>query len=103
MPRIRAQIEENIRAIENLKNKAAQRANWQSFPAVRRSGIPPGGNSIRDQPAVLSEKFDASVVLPYLRSVRLLEHQLYTNFNTLVLVHLQIYGHPVVGSLERPT
>jgi hypothetical protein len=97
VPRIRAQIEENIRAIENLKNKAAQRANGRSFPAIDdletlRAAIP-----IEINLAVLSAKFDASIVLPYLRSVRLLEHQLYSNFNTLVLVHLQIYRHGVVG------
>jgi hypothetical protein len=97
VPRIRAQIEENIRAIENLKNKAAQRANGRSFPAIDdletlRAAIP-----IEINLAVLSVKFDASIVLPYLRSVRLLEHQLYSNFNTLVLVHLQIYRHGAVG------
>jgi PilZ domain len=102
VPRIRAQIEENIRTIENLKNKAAQRASSRSFPALDdleslRAAIP-----LEINLAVLSEDFDASVVLPYLRSVRLLEHQLYTNFNTLVLVHLQICGHLVVGSRERP-
>ena len=36
---------------------------------------------------VLSETFDASIIRPYLRSVQLLRHQLFSNFNTLVLVH----------------
>jgi hypothetical protein len=103
VPRIRAQVEENIRTIENLKNKAAQRSSARSFPTTDdleslRAAIPLEINLI-----VLSENFDTSVVLPYLRSVRLLEHQLYSNFNTLVLVHLQICGHRVVGSMQRPT
>jgi len=36
---------------------------------------------------VLSETFDASIIRPYLRSFQLLRHQLFSNFNTLVLVH----------------
>jgi hypothetical protein len=103
VPRIRAQIEENIRTIENLKNKAAQRSSSQPFLTPDdleslRAAVPFEINLI-----VLSESFDASVVLPYLRSVRLLEHQLYSNFNTLVLVHLQISGHRVVRSVEGQT
>jgi hypothetical protein len=103
VPRIRAQIEENIRAIQNLKNKAAQRADSRSFPAIDdleslRAAIP-----LEISLTVLSENFDASIVMPYLRSVRLLEHQLYSNFNTLVLVHLQIYRAGVGGLVERPT
>lgn len=34
----------------------------------------------------LGEHFDTRVVWPYLRSIKLLEHQLYANFNTLVLL-----------------
>lgn len=37
----------------------------------------------------LGEHFDSRVVWPYLRSIKLLEHQLYANFNTLVLLGRQ--------------
>jgi hypothetical protein len=75
--RIRTQIEDNIRTIEALKNKAAQRPKARSFPTtddleILRAAIPFEINLI-----VLSQNSDASVVLPYLRSVRLVEHQLY--------------------------
>ena len=103
VPRIRAQIEENIRTIDKLKNEAAQRANSRSFPNSDDLESLRAAIRLEINLAVLSEKFDASIVLPYLRSVRLLEHQLYSNFNTLVLVHLQIHGHRAVGLLERPT
>jgi hypothetical protein len=36
---------------------------------------------------VLSETFDASIIRPYLRSVQLRRHRLFSNFNTLVLVN----------------
>jgi len=101
--RIRTQIEDNIRTIEALKNKAAHRAGEQLFPTTddlkRLLGAIPFEINLK----VLSVDFDASIVLPYLRSVRLLEHQLYSNFNTLVLVHLQICRHRMVDSRQRST
>jgi len=103
VPRIRAQIEENIRTIENLKNKAAEKASWQPFPTTDDLESLRAAVAFEINLIVLTERFDASVVLPYLRSVRLLEHQLYTNFNTIVLVCLQISGHQVVRSAEHQT
>jgi hypothetical protein len=103
VPRIRAQIEENIHTIENLKNKAAQRDNSQPFPTTDDLESLRAAVAFEINLIVLTERFDASVVLPYLRSVRLLEHQLYTNFNTLVLVCLQISGHQVMRVAEHQT
>jgi hypothetical protein len=101
VPHIRAQIQEHIRAIEKLKIKAAQKDTSRVFPTSNdleslRAAIPFEINLV-----LLSESFDASVVLPYLRSVRLLEHQLYSNFNTLVLVRLQRCGHRMAGTLPE--
>lgn len=103
VPGIRAQIQENIRTIENLKNRASDRAGSQPFPTADDLESLRAAVAFEINLIVLTERFDASVVLPYLRSVRLLEHQLYTNFNTLVLVCLQISGHQVVRSVEHQT
>jgi hypothetical protein len=100
VPRIRAQIEENIRTIEILKKRAAQRDS-KAFPTTDDLESLRAAVIFEINLIVLTERFDASVVLPYLRSVRLLEHQLYANFNTLVLVCLQISGHQVVPLAEH--
>jgi PilZ domain len=95
--RIRRQIQENIHTVEGLKNTATKRIAEQPFPSVADLESLRAAIALELNLTVLSERFNASTVLPYLRSVRLLEHQLYTNFNTLVLLHLQTSGHRVVG------
>ena len=99
--RVRKQILENIRVIEVLRNRAID----------RRAGEPLLGvvdlESLRTAVAlelnleVLSERFSASTMLPYLRSVGLLAHQLYTNFNTLALI--QAHGSEELGGLKLMT
>ncbi len=97
--RIRRQIQENIRTVEALKNRATGRSPKQPFPSAADLESLRAAIALELNLTVLRERFNASTVLPYLRSVRLLEHQLYTNFNTLVLVHLQNCGRSVVGSV----
>ncbi len=97
--RIRRQIQENIHTVETLKNRATDRSAEQPFPSAADLESLRAAIALELNLKVLGEKFNASTVLPYLRSVRLLEHQLYTSFNTLVLLHLQSSGRRVVGSL----
>jgi hypothetical protein len=98
MTRIRRQIQENIRTVEGLRNTATKRSAEQPFPSAADLESLRAAIALELNLKVLSEGFNTSTVLPYLRSVRLLEHQLYTNFNTLVLLHLQSSGRRVVGS-----
>jgi hypothetical protein len=98
MDRVRQQIEENVRTVEALKSRATDRTAEQLFPSAADLESLRAAIALELNLKVLSERFDASTVLPYLRSVRLLEHQLYTSFNTLVLLHLQTSGRRVVGS-----
>jgi hypothetical protein len=100
VPRIREGIQENIRKIQSLKKKAAQEWSAQSFPTATDLESFRAAIAFELELEVLCEGFDRTVVLPYLRSVKLLEHQLYSNFNTLVLVFLQTSGRRVVG--RRP-
>jgi hypothetical protein len=97
--RVRRQIQENIRTIEGLKNTATKRAAEHPFPSVADLESLRAAIALELNLKVLSERFNASTVLPYLRSVRVLEHQLYTSFNTLVLLHLRSSGRRVVGSI----
>jgi hypothetical protein len=97
--RIRRQIQENIRVIEGLKTAAGKRTAEPSFPNAADLESLRAAVALELNLKVLSERFSATTVLPYLRSVRLLEHQLYTNFNTLVLLHLRTSGRRVVGSV----
>jgi hypothetical protein len=97
--RIRRNIQENIRTVEGLRNKATKHTTEQPFPSAADLEALRAAIALELNLTVLRERFKASTVLPYLRSVRLLEHQLYTNFNTLVLLHLQTSGRRVVGSL----
>ena len=89
VPRIRKQIAENIHVLEGLKRNAAEKNLSRSFPAREDLESLRKAVMLELNFHVLSDEFDAAVILPYLRSVRLLEHQLYSNLNTLVLVHLQ--------------
>jgi hypothetical protein len=97
--RIRRQIQKNIRTVESLKNGSIKRTEGQPIPSIADLESLRAAIALELNLKVLSERFNASTVLPYLRSVRLLEHQLYTNFNTLVLVHLQTSGRRVVGTV----
>ena len=99
--RIRRQIQENVHSVEALKNRATRRTPEQPFPSAAELESLRAAIALELNLTVLRERFNASIVLPYLRSVRLLEHQLYTNFNTLVLMHLQNSGRSVVGSVVR--
>jgi hypothetical protein len=96
--RIRQQIQENVRTVEALKSRATDRRAEQAFPSAADLESLRAAVALEINLKVLSETFNPSTVLPYLRSVRLLEHQLYTSFNTLVLLHLQTSGRRVVGS-----
>jgi hypothetical protein len=85
--RIRALIAQHIQTIEKLLalSQTAERA----FPdeadlETLRSAVDYELNI-----TVLTETFDGSIVRPYLRSLQLLIHQLFSNFNTLVLVYHQ--------------
>jgi PilZ domain len=98
MDRIRQKIQENVRTVEALKSRATDRTAEQPFPSAADLELLRAAIALELNLKVLSERFNASTVLPYLRSVRLLEHQLYTSFNTLVLLHLQTSGRRVVGS-----
>ena len=85
VPRIRTQIAEHIQTIEKLRE--VSRTAERTFPdpadlETLRSAV----DFELNLPA-LTGTFDASTVRPYLRSVGLLRHQLFSNFNTLVLVH----------------
>jgi PilZ domain len=95
--RIRQQIQENVRTVEALKSRTADRTAEQPFPSAADLESLRPAIALELNLQVLSETFNPSTVLPYLRSVRLLEHQLYTSFNTLVLLHLQTSGRRVVG------
>jgi hypothetical protein len=99
--RIRARIQGNVLIIGRLKTKAAQRAAAQPFPTMGDLESLRTAIELELNLKELSERFSTSTVLPYLRSVQLLEHQLYSNFNTLVLLYLQISGHHVTRSQER--
>jgi hypothetical protein len=85
VPRIRAQIAEHIQTIEKLW--ALSRTAERTFPGVEDLATLRSAVDFEVSLPVLSGTFDASTVRPYLRSVGLLRHQLYSNFNTLVLVH----------------
>lgn len=85
VPRIRAHIAENIQIIEKLW--ALSRTAERTFPDVEDLGTLRSAVDFEVSLPVLSGTFDASTVRPYLRSVGLLRHQLYSNYNTLVLVH----------------
>jgi hypothetical protein len=95
--RIRQQIQENVRTVEGLKSRAIDRTAEQPFPSAADLESLRAAVALELNLKVLSETFNPLTVLPYLRSVRLLEHQLYTSFNTLVLLHLQTSGRRVVG------
>jgi hypothetical protein len=97
--RIRRQIQENIHTVEALQNRATERTAEQPFPSAADLESLRAAIALELNLKVLSKRFNALTVLPYLRSVRLLEHQLYTSFNTLVLLHVQTSGRRVVGSL----
>jgi hypothetical protein len=98
VPGIRAHIQDNVRIIENLQNRAAQGAVAHSFPSRADLETLRGAIALELNLNLLTERFSAPTVIPYLRSVRFLEHQLYSNLNTLVLVHLQTSGRRVVCS-----
>jgi PilZ domain len=89
VPRIRKQIEDNVSLLADFKSKAAERSDARSFPTKEDLESIRKAVALEINLRVLSTAFDVQIVLPYLRSVRLLEHQLYSNFNTLVLLHLQ--------------
>ncbi|HET9377170.1 MAG TPA: PilZ domain-containing protein [Chthoniobacterales bacterium] len=97
--RIRRQIQENILALEGLRQTAIKRAGEPPFPNIADLESLRAAIALELNLNVLSERFSASTILPYLRSVRLLEHQLYTSFNTLVLLHLRTSGRRIVGSV----
>lgn len=92
VPRVRKQIVDNTRAIETLRNQAIDRQADEPFPRVVDLESLRAAVALELNLEVLSERFSASIMLPYLRSVGLLAHQLYTNFNTLVLIHLHNLG-----------
>ena len=83
--RIREHIAQNIHAIEDLRT--LNRTAKQVFPNIADLETLRSAIALELSLTVLSERFDESTVQPYLRSVRLLKHQLFSNFNTLVLVH----------------
>ena len=85
VPRIRAQIAQNIQTIEKLW--ALGRTAERTFPEVEDLETLRSAVDIEVSVPALSGTFDASTVRPYMRSVGLLRHQLYSNYNTLVLVH----------------
>jgi hypothetical protein len=82
--RIREQIAQNIQAIEDLR--ALNRTAKLVFPNTADLETLRSAIALELSLRVLSERFDELTVQPYLRSVRLLKHQLFSNFNTLVLV-----------------
>lgn len=84
VPRIRALVTQNIQTIEKLLvlSRKAERA----FPDEADLETLRSAVDYELNVTVLRETFDASIVRPYLRSVQLLRHQLFSNFNTLVLV-----------------
>jgi hypothetical protein len=94
--RVRSQIQENIRIIEALKIKASESTANGSFPSIADLESLRAATALELNLEVLSERFSASTMLPYLQSVGLLSHQLYTNFNTLVLMHLHTGGRRLV-------
>jgi hypothetical protein len=99
VPFIREGIQENIRRLQDLKIKAAQECSAQSFPTAADLESFRAAIAFELDLELLCEGFNRSVVLPYLRSVKLLEHQLYSNFNTLVLAFMQMSGRRVVEQM----
>ena len=85
VPGIRAQIAQHIQTIEKLL--ALSRTAECAFPDQADLETLRSAVDFELNITVLSETFDASTVRPYLRSVQLLRHQLFSNFNTLVLVY----------------
>jgi hypothetical protein len=85
VPRIRAEIAQHIQIIEKLL--ALSRTAERAFPDQADLDTFRSAVDFELNITVLSETFDASIVRPYLRSLQLLRHQLFSNFNTLVLVH----------------
>jgi hypothetical protein len=98
VPRIRKQIADNVRILADLKSRAAEMSDDRLFPTKEDLTLIRKAVALEVNLQVLGTEFDVQIVLPYLRSVRLLEHQLYSNFNTLVLLHLQ-RGAESPGSL----
>ncbi|HZC34401.1 MAG TPA: PilZ domain-containing protein [Chthoniobacterales bacterium] len=92
---VRSQIRENIRIIEKLKTKASEGSSNELFPSIADLESLRAATALELNLEVLSESFSASTMLPYLQSVGSLSHQLYTNFNTLVLVHLHTRGRRI--------
>jgi hypothetical protein len=85
VPRIRGQITQHIQTIEKVL--ALSRTAERAFPDEADLETLRSAVDFELNITVLSETFDASIVRPYLRSLQLLRHQLFSNFNTLVLVH----------------
>ena len=87
VPRIRELFTQNIQTIETLL--ALSRTAERVVPDEADLETLRYALDYELNITVLSETFDASIIRPYLRSVQLLRHQLFSNFNTLVLVHQQ--------------
>ena len=85
IPHIRAQIAEHLETIERLR--ASYRVGKETFPDSDELETLRSAIDFELNLTSLGERFQASSVRPYLRSVQLLRHQLFSNFNTLVLVH----------------
>ena len=99
--RVRKQILENIRVIEILGNRAIDRRAGEPLLGVVDLESLRAAVALELNLEVLSERFSASTMLPYLRSVGLLAHQLYTNFNTLALI--QAHESEELGFGLRPS
>jgi hypothetical protein len=84
VPRLRALIGQHIQTIEKLL--ALSRTTERAFPDQTDLEALRSAVDYELNVTVLSETFNASIIRPYLRSVQLLRHQLFSNFNTLVLV-----------------
>src|SRR5262249_192160 len=84
---IRAEIARHVSAIDKLR--VSRQVPEHVFPTEEELNTLRSSVALELSLSALSERFDMTIVKPYLHSVRLLEHQLYANFNTLVLVHRQ--------------
>jgi hypothetical protein len=101
VPRIRALVAQHIQTIEKLL--ALSRTAERAFPDQTDLEMLRSAVDYELNVKVLSETFNASIIRPYLRSVQLLRHQLFSNFNTLVLVyHHRNQGAGNAGAKPEP-
>lgn len=94
LPRIRARLARHLQTLEGLTERAA--ASVDGFLDERDLERLREAVRLETHVLVSTSAFESAAVIPYLTSIRRLEHQLYSNFNALVLLHEEHHGSPLV-------